>query len=124
MAGAFGMSTLREDGFVSLDATGHEGFLETRLLEPPAGADTIRLNCCPFDTDPTRAPMEVKVLLTAGDESVVSAHELIPVADPDHTWYRIRLNRQIPSPCKLRFHLKNCRLYSFQFTTSKPGATK
>lgn len=115
MGGAFSLATLREDGFVSLDATGAEGIVETKPLKPPARWSACEINCCPFNTRPGYLPMDVKVEVLDSAGVAVAAYAIRPVADPGHVWYRLPHEGTWPDPLRLRFRLVNARLYAFRF---------
>ena len=109
------MSTLREDGFVSLDATGTEGVVETKLLKLPEDRSTLEVNVCPFNTRPGYDPMRVSIdILGAGGE-LISSHTVAPPAGEDRIWCPIDLDGSLPENIRLRFRLYNARLYSFRF---------
>jgi hypothetical protein len=114
MGGAFALATLREDGFVSLDATGAEGIVETKALKPQAPWSVLEVNCCPFATRPRLAPMDVKVEVLSEHGAPLSAYALRPASAAGHTWYRIGLDAPPPPVFRLRFRLINARLYSFR----------
>jgi len=114
MEGAFGLATLREDGFVSLDATGAEGVVETPTMRLPEKRSALEINCCPFKVRPGFAPMEVKVEILSADGVPLSAYGLYAV-DDERVWYRIEPESPLPDLVRLRFRLTNARLYSFKF---------
>ena len=114
MGGAFGVATLREDGFVSLDATGNAGVLETKLLELPAARTRLELNICPFSEDATRDPLWGEVELLAADGAVLQQDELPAPAQPGSVWRAIPLRNPAMDKVRLRLRLKNARLYSFR----------
>lgn len=119
MSGAFALARLREDGFVSLDATGTPGVLETKLLSLPGACAALEVNICPFSTHPGAPPMEASVeILDAAGVSLV-AYALRPDPQPQRIWYRVALESTLPETVRLRFRMTNARLYSFRF----PGAT-
>lgn len=115
MGGAFGVSELREDGFVSLDATGTEGVVETKPLRLPEQRVALEINCCPFNTRPGFAPMDLKVELLAEDGAHLAAYGLHPTDDPEKVWRRVDLDSTLPDTVRLRFRMTNGRLYAFRF---------
>ena len=132
MGGAFGLSTLREDGFVSLDAAGAEGVVETRPLKLPGEYSALEVNVCPFNTRPGYDPMDVKVDLLSAQREPIASYAIGPAADADTTlrsspslrstsrvWYRIPLDEKLPDTVRLRFRLRNARLYSFRYCSAK-----
>jgi len=116
LSGALGVATLREDGFVSLDATGNDGILLTRLLEAPEGARGLAINAAPFVRRPGYEPMRIDVELLSGQGDVLEAHRF-EVPNNDMTlWRHLSWETALPSPLRLRLRLRNARLYSFRFT--------
>jgi hypothetical protein len=113
MGGALALSELREDGFVSLDATGVEAVVETRPLNLPERPRFLDVNICPFNTRPGYDPMDAVVEVFHGSGYCLSAHRIH--GDPDRVWYRIPLDPVHPDRVRLRFRLRNARLYSFRF---------
>ena len=113
MGGALAFAELREDGFVSLDATGAQGIIETRSLKLPERPRSLHVNICPFNVRPGYAPMDAVVEVFHSSGYCLSAWQLH--ADPDRVWYRIPLDPEHPENVRLRFRLKNARLYSFRF---------
>lgn len=118
MGGVLGLSRLREDGFVSLDATGAEGVVETKPLELPADRSTLEVNICPFTTRPGIEPMRatVEVLDAAGE--LIETHQIPAPTDPQQVWHIIEPAQPLPDVICLRFRAVNARLYSFRFPVS------
>lgn len=114
MSGAFALATLREDGFVSLDATGETGILETRVLQLPPKRDILSVNACPFDTRERYVPMKLKVEILSADYAPLTEHTVETKADI--LWHSFPINRDLPDTVRLRFSLTNGRLYSFRFS--------
>ena len=112
--GAFGLTTLREDGFVSLDATGRVGLLVTHPLTAEPGCRTLAINCCQFATRPGMEPMSAVVSLHAPDGEAIGVWELS--YEPDRVWYAVELAATPPAGFHLEFRLQNCRLYSFKLS--------
>lgn len=118
MSGAMALATLREDGFVSLDATGLVGSLTTHVLKLPDKPAGIDINACPFITEPGYDPMEVGVdVLDAATQQVVDAFEYIGMPDADTTWLKLTATKPWPPLVQLQFRLRNARLYSFRMRT-------
>lgn len=113
MGGAFGLATLREDGFVSLDATGTQGVLETKVLQPPANWQALELNVCPFRTGGGSDPMRVQVDVLSASGEPLCGYALTGSSD-DELWRRIE-PEQRPATLKLRLRMTNARLYSVRF---------
>jgi len=114
MGGAFGLATLREDGFVSLDATGKAGLLETKLLELPQARARLELNICPFTESPTREPLWGEVEVLAPDGVCLQKDTLPAQTQPSTVWRSIPLRHPAVDKVRLRLRLKNARLYSFR----------
>ena len=115
MGGAFALAELREDGFVSLDATGDEGLVETKLLAPPADTRRLEVNACPFNRRVGYAPMRLTVEVVTPDGKTLHAYEISPPGDPDITWHVCPADGPFPQAVRLRFGAHNCRLYSFRW---------
>jgi len=113
MGGSFGLSRLREDGFVSLDATGSEGVVETKPLKLLMGRSRLELNVCPFNTRTGHDPMQVEVEVLTQSGEPMSSHTVRH--DPGKVWSVIELPVSLPEVIQLRFHMRNARLYSFRF---------
>lgn len=113
MGGALSLSTLREDGFVSLDATGAEGIVETHPLQVAGGGTTLAINVCPFTTESSRDPMHVVIEVMDERTTPLAAYRLEPDA-PDRAWFVIPIEIHLPDVVRLRFRLRNARLYSFR----------
>jgi hypothetical protein len=112
-SGAFGLATLREDGFASLDATGTEGFLETQPLALSAARSHIGLNVCPFDDRPGRAPLRVEMEVLAADGTPLQGY-VIDGAAPAQVWTDVAMAEALPDVVRLRLRLHNARLYAFR----------
>ena len=114
MGGAFGLATLREDGFVSLDATGKEGLLETKLLELPQARTRLELNLCPFNENANRDPLCGEVELLAPDGASLQKDHLPTGVEPGAVWRAVPVRNPAVNKVRLRLRLKNARLYSFR----------
>jgi len=113
MGGAFGLAELREDGFVSLDATATEGVLTTHLLKPPPGATRLQINACPFSPDRSEKPMQVIVEIVSDNDESIATHTL---SDSAAIWQELHLPAPLPAAIRLRFRMINARLYSFRLS--------
>jgi hypothetical protein len=114
MGGAYGLATLREDGFVSLDATGAEGVVETHLLSAPQGASRILVNVCPFDPHRPETPMQVVVEVLDEAGQAQAAWRIEQNEDTSQVWHQLEADRELPYPLRLRFRMVNARLYAFR----------
>jgi hypothetical protein len=114
-AAAFGLAELREDGFVSLDASGAEGRVETKALRPPAGARQIDVNAYPFHAGRQYDPMRITVEILTESGELLSAWTIQPSNDNRQIWYTILPDHALSETLRLRFRLRNARLYSFRF---------
>ncbi len=115
MGGDFGLATLREDGFVSLDATGEEGVVETRPLRLPEQWSRFEINVAPFNTRPGYDPMQIEVDVLSPDGAHWATLKTAPPKSPDAVWHRVLPAQAIPRVCRLRFRIRNARLYAFRF---------
>jgi len=115
MSGAIGLSTLREDGFVSLDATGTTGIVLTRRLQIPAGARGLNINACVFNTRPGYIPMEIGVEILEPDSlKLVESFSYQGKPSENQTWLTLDATKSWPEVIQIRFYLQNARFYSFQ----------
>jgi len=115
MNGSHGLAALREDGFVSLDATGNEGAVTTPLLALQPDARAIEVNICPFNTWRGKQAMTlaVDVLNHAGE--IIATHQ-VDVSDSSAIRYAIQCDKALPEHARLRFRYVNGRLYGFRLT--------
>ena len=111
------LATLRLDGYVSLDATVREGWVETKPLFSTGANLYINGVCEP------NGYIQVEVM--DGWNNVWSdySREKCETFTGDSVRHHVRwAGREsvnlIPGAVKLRFHLKNASLYSFQFADS------
>lgn len=116
MSGAFALSTLREDGFVSLDATGNTGILETKVLKLPKKRNVLKVNVSPFDTREGYAPMKLKVEILSPEYDLLAEFSTESHGDDNKIWRKFEIGKDLPDTVRLRFSLSNARLYSFQFS--------
>lgn len=118
MPAAMAMATLREDGFVSLDATGLVGTVTTHVLKLPADTQGMDVNVCPFNTQAQYDPMEVGVdIMDHEGGQIIDSFQLIGNPDPQITWHGLKATKPWPELVKIRFRLRNARLYSFRMRT-------
>ncbi|MDP6039216.1 MAG: hypothetical protein QGG64_11755, partial [Candidatus Latescibacteria bacterium] len=113
MGGALGLSELRVDGFVSLDATGRPGTVQTHPMNLDGEARFLNVNVCPFNQRPGYEPMDVEVSIDGAGSTRMWK---IEPDDSDPLWYQIDLGEPTRGAVSLTFRLKNARLYSFKFT--------
>jgi hypothetical protein len=115
MSGAFGKATLREDGFVSLDATGTVGKVLTRILKLPAGVKGLDINACIFNNRAGYDPMGLGVdIISAETGQVIESFNYTGKPSLDQIWLSLEATKAWPEQVRIRFHLKNGRLYSFR----------
>lgn len=112
--GGIGLSTLRLDGFVSVEPIGQEGALTTRPFEV-AGAK-LELN-----VDARGGAASVEVLDPHGEPIPgFGRHEAVIIQAVDGLRVEPRWNGRadpnglVGRTVRLRFHLKNAKLYAFQ----------
>ena len=111
MQGGFSVATLREDGFVSLDATGEPGRLRTRLLELPKPLKRFALNCMPFREHNPEMPMRVRIRVLDENGCAAAGWELTE-DDGRVIWHEFPVTCPFPSHFRLEMEVQNCRLYS------------
>ena len=115
MYGAFGLSSLREDGFVSLDATGATGRLETKPLTLPGASAVLEVNVEPFTKRAGFDPMHVEVDIADEFGRTLGSWRIASPGGEERVWQRIEPDFALPETVRLRFRLRNARLYSFRF---------
>jgi hypothetical protein len=133
MGHAIGLATMRLDGFVSMDGYDTPGSVTTKPLA--SNGDRLVLNArapqAAYDAQPqAAAPYGVlRAEVLDGDGRVIerySADDCDSFTGDDlrHvvTWRgRPRLPRLDGDAFRLRFHLRNAALYSFQVADREPG---
>jgi len=112
--GAFCLSTLREDGFVSLDATGNEGTLLSKPLALPEARKGIAINVCPFATHPGYDPMKVQLNIFSEEMECLESYLIEAPNTSKDVWRNIRFETELPPVVRLQFQMTNARLYSFR----------
>ena len=112
--GAIGLATLRLDGFVSLEPKIEEGTLTTKPFVLAGGKLQINV-------DASGGTVAMEVLSPSGEPIPgFSRSEAVVVRDVDQLRLHPRWNRrsdltsQVGKPVRLKFYLKNARLYAFQ----------
>ena len=114
---SIGLATLRLDGFASIAASYDGGYLTTRPMI--LGGDVLSLNVVS-----DYGEVRVEILDEKGETLYgYSAQDCIPVSvDCVEAEVAFRNRRSLSEisgrTVKLRFHLKNARLYSFRATHS------
>ena len=114
MSGTFALSTLREDGFVSLDATGNPGVLVTRLLQVKGEREKLEVNACPFIGRPGVEPMRLKVRILSQDDEELGAWDIQAPPGDERVWHPFALRKTLPEVIRLEFRMTNTRIYSFR----------
>lgn len=109
----FGLATLREDGFVSLDATGIEGLLLTKPLAAPPASRGIEINVAPFVKD-AATPLRVRVDLLSASCRLLESHVLETPSTRPVLWQGVALKKNLPPTFRLLFRPTNARLYAFR----------
>ncbi len=109
---ALGLARLRPDGFVSVDAGAAEGSLTTRPLRF-AGRDLS------VNVDAARGSLQVEAITLYGAPIPGLTRADCPVIDADSSnqpvaWTSGKTLDAVEQPIRLRFHLRDSRLYSFQ----------
>jgi len=110
---SFGLARLREDGFVSLDATGKEGVLLTKPLVGPAESRTLEINAGPF-THRTNERFRVQADILDENAVPVESHLIEAAPDSRKVWHRIGLAAPLPKTFRLQLRAVNARIYSFR----------
>ena len=114
MDGSFSLATLREDGFVSLDATGTPGTLRTKVMEIEWPGRALEINCCPFNGKAGASPMSARLVVEDESGQAVAAYQVTAPPESSQVWHRIELDTGLPRRFRLAFTLQNTRLYSFR----------
>ena len=120
--GSTGLAILRRDGFASLDAGPQGGSLTTRPMRFTGKYLFV-------NADAQRGELTAEVLdqqgraiegLAAADCAAVSADQTRQAL----TWKKSDLTSLAGKPVRLRFHLKNARLYAFWVSGRESGASQ
>lgn len=111
------LATLRRDGWVSLDATLREGYIETKPMFSP-GAHLYINACCAKD-----GFIDVEIMDNWDNVWKGFGRKDCRTFRADCVHEKISWNggdavNMIPGIVKLKFYLKNAELYSFQFSDS------
>ena len=118
--GQVGLGTLRRDGFVSMDATPGGGVLTTKPLEltsSPAGDGSVELH---VNVISDNGHCQVELLDAAGEPiagyTKKESDDIVQdTVDTVVTWNgNGDIAELVRQPVRLRFHMKNARLYSFR----------
>src|SRR5262249_40968025 len=118
-----GLATLRRDGFASMDAGETEGTLTTRPVrfngkrlfvnvDAPAGALRVEV---PDQRGEALAPFTPARCVPVRSDRTLQANRWRGTTD---------LSSLIGKPVRLRFHLRNGRLYSFWVSPAESGASR
>jgi len=109
-----GLATLRRDGFVSLDASRQTGTLVTKPFS--FTGDTLLVNC-----DASKGEVAVEVLDARSRKIAPFTLGNCEAIEADAVNHVVRwrgdgeLSRLVGTPVRLRFTVRNARLYAFQF---------
>jgi hypothetical protein len=108
------LATLRLDGYVSLDATVREGWIETKPVFSTGAYLFINGRCDP------NGYVKVEVMDTWNNTWEEYSREKCEAFTGDSVHHKVRWSgretvNEIPGSVKLRFHLRNAQLYGFQF---------
>jgi hypothetical protein len=108
------LATLRLDGWVSLDATVREGYVETKPVFS-TGAHLFINGCCARG-----GYIQVEVMDNWNNVWKGYGRQDCEIFRGDDVHHRVRWSasdgvNMIPGIVKLRFHMRNAELYSFQF---------
>jgi hypothetical protein len=111
---ALGLARLRLDGFVAVQGLEPGGTLTTKPLEFEPARELL------VNADSSGGQLEVEVLTLFGEPIPrFTRRECRPVAADGQrqrvTWSSGRPMADLPQPVRLRFFLRDAKLYSFQF---------
>ncbi len=105
--GAICLATLRRDGFISLDA----GEMPGTVLTKPFRSEGTKLN---VNMDATHGYLSVEVLDIEGNSLAVSKPSDEDNVNVEVRWDPVEFNQFNNQQIRLRFNLKNAKLYSFR----------
>ena len=108
------LATMRLDGYVSLDATVREGWIETKPIYSTRSRLFINGRC------QNKGYIKVEVMDTWNNVWDEYGRDKCETFTGDAVSHRVKWSghetvSEVPGPVKLRFHLRNAELYSFQF---------
>ena len=118
---AIGLATVKEDGFVSVDAGKiHPGELVTRLFSFEGDALYVNMEAAKYNHGSGQPEIKVEIL---GADTDVAGGFSMEAADPIRTTGKHRISWQgktdvgalVGRPIQLRFQIRNAKLFSFQF---------
>jgi hypothetical protein len=102
------LATLRLDGFVSLDADGEGGYLQTKPLEISGKQLFLNASC------QENGSASVEILDESGESIAVSQPVTGDSVSLPVSWKKdINLNSLVNRTVRLKIHLKNASLYAF-----------
>ncbi len=119
---AMGLATLRRDGFASMDATDGGGTLTTRPLSFQGRNLFVNVDC-------PKGELQVELLDASGRPIAPFTRENCVAAKVDSTLHEITwkgegdLAEMAGQPVRMRFTLKNGKLYSFWVSPDASGAS-
>ncbi|NLS97330.1 MAG: hypothetical protein GXX96_34765 [Planctomycetaceae bacterium] len=121
--GATGLAVLRRDGFASMDADDNGGTLTTRPL-------LFHGNCLFVNVDATSGELAAEILDADGNAiPSYTVRDCKPVRNVDSTICQLEwgdgkdLSGLAGTPARIRFSLKNAKLFAFWVTPEKSGAS-
>jgi hypothetical protein len=108
------LATMRIDGYVSLDATVREGWIETKPVFSPGAHLFINGKCN------EGGYIDVEIVHNAGGTVEEFSRDRCERFTGDSVRHRVKWSAgdtlsEIPGAVKLKFYLKNAELYGFQF---------
>jgi hypothetical protein len=118
---AIGLATVREDGFVSVDAGKiHPGELVTRLFTFEGEGLYVNMEAAKYNHGSGQPEIKVEIL---GSDTDVDGGFSMEAADPIRTTGKHRISWKgktnvgalAGDPIQLRFKIRNAKLFSFQF---------
>ncbi len=118
---SIGLATVKEDGFVSVDAGKiHPGELVTRLFSFEGDALCVNMEAAKYNHGSGQPEIKVEIL---GADTDAAGGFSMEAADPIRTTGKHRISWRGKSnvgalagkPIQLRFQIRNAKLFSFQF---------
>ena len=108
------LATLRRDGYVSLEASLREGWIETKPLFSPGAHLLINGRCDPGGY------IEVEIMDGQGNLLEEYSRENVQRFTGDSVKHHVKWSgrttvNEIPGSIRLKFHLREAELYGFQF---------
>jgi len=75
---------------------------------------TLSVNAAPFMAGEPFDSMRVTVEILSADKKQIEKHDFPPTKDASIIWHTFKPGHALPKQLRLRFRVRNCKLYSFR----------